>query len=94
MTINEESADEIAIMVLGWLVGNDELLPKFLNMTGASEVDIMNGLYDKNFLSSVLDFLTMNDDWVIACCDSLKIDYSEPLKARTAMLGNTHIHWT
>ena len=94
MTSNEESAEEIAIRVLGWLVANDELLPIFLNTTGASEVDIKNGLYDQYFLSSVLDFLTMNDDWVIACCDSLNIDYSEPLKARAAMPDGAHVHWT
>ena len=40
MPITAQSAETLALNVLGWLVGNDELLPIFLGSTGASADDL------------------------------------------------------
>lgn len=89
-----ESAEVLALQVLAWLAANEELLPVFLGSTGASEQDLRQGARDPAFLGSVLDFLTMDDTWVVQCCDSIGVAYTAPLEARQALPGGEQINWT
>jgi len=89
-----ETAETIALQALSWLVGNDEILPVFLGSTGTSETDLRARASDNEFQASVLEFLTMDDAWVVAFCDSVNLGYEEPLKARYALPGAEQIHWT
>lgn len=94
MPFSADSAETLALKALGWLAGNDELLPVFLGSTGASESDLREQAADPAFLGSVLDFLTMDDAWVMAFCDSLGIAYEIPMQARMALPGGAQVHWT
>jgi len=89
-----ERAQTIAFHALGWLVGNDELLPVFLGSTGGSTEELHERATDPAFLASVLEFITMDDDWVIAFCDSVSLAYDQPLMARYALPGAEMVHWT
>ena len=89
-----ETAETIALQALSWLVSNDEILPVFLGSTGTSEADLRARASDNDFQVSVLEFLTMDDTWVVAFCDSVNLGYEEPLKARYALPGAEQIHWT
>lgn len=89
-----ETAETIALQALAWLVGNDEILPLFLGSTGSSEGDIKARATDHEFQASVLEFLTMDDAWVVAFCDAVNLDYEDPLKARYALPGAEQVHWT
>ncbi len=92
--MKQESAETIALNALGWLAGNDELLPVFLGATGATEDDLRSRAADPAFLGAVLDFLTMNDAWVVAFCDQAGLDYDTPMGARQALPGGDQVHWT
>jgi Protein of unknown function (DUF3572) len=92
--MKQESAETVALQALGWLAGNDELLPVFLGASGASEGDLRAGASDPAFLASVLDFLTMDDAWIMAFCDSAGIGYETPLAARQALPGGMQMNWT
>ncbi len=94
MPISANSAETLALNVLGWLVGNDELLPVFLGATGASEQDLRDRAGEAEFLWSVLDFLLLDDSWVIAFCDANSVPYEEPGQARAALSGISDMHWT
>ena len=74
--------------------GNDEILPVFLGSSGVSAADLRAGAEDPAFLASVLDFVTMDDAWVIAFCDSAGLPYEAPLAARRALPGGGEMHWT
>ena len=87
-------AETVALTALGWLAGNDELLPVFLGATGATEDDLRAGAADPGFLGAVLDFLTMNDVWVMAVCDHAGLGYDLPMTARQALPGGGQVHWT
>ncbi|MGC3939458.1 DUF3572 domain-containing protein [Roseobacter sp. EG26] len=89
-----ESAEVLALQILGWLAGNEELLPVFLGATGASETDLRAGASDPAFLGSVLDFVTMDDAWVIAACDAIGAKYDSPMQARQALPGGEQVNWT
>jgi hypothetical protein len=89
-----EQAETIAIQALGWLAGDENLCGTFLGTTGATVGDLRSGASDPAFLASVLEFLTMNDDWVIAFCDAAGIGYDQPLRARYALPGADSVNWT
>ncbi|MCE8526147.1 DUF3572 domain-containing protein [Ruegeria pomeroyi] len=93
MRFSADAAETLALQALTWLVTNDELLPVFLGSTGADIGDLRARAGDRQFLASVLDFLTMDDAWVIAFCDEQGIAYDQPMQAR-AVLGGGEMHWT
>ena len=92
--MRREMAEEVAVKALGWLAGNDELMPLFLGATGATADEIRAGAADPAFLLSVLDFLCMDDAWVVAFCDAHGLPYEAPMQARQALPGGGEVHWT
>jgi hypothetical protein len=92
--MQREAAETVGVQALGWLAGNDELLPVFLGSTGASLDDLRAGAGEPAFLGSVLDFLLMDDAWVVAFCDAEGLAYDAPLRARAALPGGAEAHWT
>jgi hypothetical protein len=92
--MQREAAETVGVQALGWLAGNDELLPVFLGSTGASLDDLRAGAGDAAFLGSVLDFVMMDDAWVVAFCDSVSLPYTTPMLARAALPGGAVTHWT
>lgn len=94
MSFSQESAETIALQALAWLAGNEELLPVFMGATGVSESDLRDGLLDPVFQASVLDFLLMDDAWVMAFCDDAGLGYDSLAQARMALPGGGEVHWT
>ena len=94
MPITADRAETLALQALAWIVGNDDLLPSFLGATGASEGDLRAQAADPAFLAAVLDFLTMDDAWVVAFCDAHRLAYDLPMQARAALPGGQQMHWT
>jgi len=94
MSISADTAETLALNVLGWLVGNEELLPVFLGSTGASIEDLRDRATEREFLVSVLDFLLLDDSWVLAFCDGKSVSYDLPRQARSALSGGADVHWT
>lgn len=94
MPLSADAAETLALQALGWLVGQDDLLPVFLGATGASESDLREEAGNPAFLGSVLDFLLMDDAWVIAFCDAGALPYDRVMQARAMLPGGEQIHWT
>ncbi|MHC0054424.1 DUF3572 domain-containing protein [Actibacterium sp. D379-3] len=92
--MRQDEAETIALKALGWLVGNDDLLPVFLGASGATPDEVRSRAGDPEFLISLLDFLTMDDAWVVAFCDAAGLPYETPLRARQALPGGAQINWT
>ncbi|SFC70114.1 DUF3572 domain-containing protein [Tropicimonas isoalkanivorans] len=92
--MRQESAETIGLQALAWVTGNDELLPVFLGASGTSLTDLKTRAGDPDFLAAVLDFVTMDDAWVVAFCDSAGIAYEVPLAARQALPGGSLPNWT
>lgn len=94
MPIKQENAETIAINALGWLAGNDDLLPVFLGASGASVDDLKARAGDAEFLGSVLDFILMDDAWIVGFCDAQGLAYDTPMQARAALPGGAQVNWT
>ncbi|WP_299611826.1 DUF3572 domain-containing protein [uncultured Tateyamaria sp.] len=94
MSHSQESAEVVGLQAIGWMAGNEELLPVFLGATGASEADMRAGIGDPAFLGALLDFIMMDDAWVTAFCDAQSLPYDAPMRARMALPGGGDVHWT
>lgn len=92
--MNGENAQVIALQALAWLVGNEELCPVFLGASGGTADDLRDRASDPAFLAAVLDFITMDDTWVMSFCDTVGLQYDQPMRARQALPGAEQIHWT
>jgi hypothetical protein len=76
------------------MAGNDEVLGQFMGASGASIDDLRAGAGDPAFLGALLDFLMLEDAWVIAFCDAANLPYEAPMRARAALPGGGQMHWT
>lgn len=90
----QEDAETLGLRALAWLAGNDDLLPVFLGSTGFSGAELMQRAAEPEFLASVLDFILMDDAWVVACCDAIGVAYPMLGQARMLLPGGAQIHWT
>ncbi|MBK0326937.1 DUF3572 domain-containing protein [Rhodobacteraceae bacterium F11138] len=94
MPPSAQSAETLAIHALTWLVGQEDLLPVFMGSSGADARDLRERADDPEFLGSVLDFLLMDEAWLIAFCDACEVPYDHPMQARAALPGGEQVHWT
>jgi hypothetical protein len=94
MQMSQERAETIGVKAVAWLAGNDDLLAVFSGATGAGEAEFRTGLSDPEFQGSVLDFLLMDDAWIVAFCDAQDLGYDQPMLARAHLPGGAHVHWT
>lgn len=94
MRDKHESAEAVALDCLAWLIGNDELLPVFMGASGAGEADLRAGAQDPVFLGSVLDFMLLDDAWILAFCDDRGRAPEAVMQARRALPGGTEVSWT
>ena len=92
--MKRESAETLALEALAWLAGNAELMPLFFNATGTSADDVKDRAEDPVFLGSVLDFILMDDAWIMAFCDAAGHPYDRPMTARGSLPGGDLPHWT
>ena len=94
MSLSQETAVVIGLKALTWLAGNDTLLPVFLGSTGAGADDVRARAEDPDFLGSVLDFILMDDAWVLEFAQAQHVNPAEVGPARQALPGGESVHWT
>lgn len=92
--MKQDRAETIGLQALGWLAGNDEVFPVFLGSSGASEGDLKTRAADPAFLGAVLDFICMDDAWIVGFCDAAGLGYDMPMRARQALPGGGEMNWT
>ena len=91
--MKREIAETTGLRALEWLVAKEDLLPVFMGATGATPGDLRAGSGDAAFLGSVLDFLLMDDAWIVAFCDAAQLPYDAPMRARLALPGGADTEW-
>ena len=89
-----QRAEEIALAGLRWLAGNDDLFHVFSGASGLDVGGIRAQAENRHFLASVLEFITMDDAWVMEFCDAEGLKYDVPLTALRTLPGAEAVHWT
>jgi len=94
MAISRARAEVLALQALGWLAGHENLLPVFLGASGLGAEDLRSRAEDPDVLAAVLDFLLMDDAWVVAFCTDAGEPFETLQAARAALPGGEVVHWT
>ncbi len=92
--MQQDFAESRALSLLAWLAGQEELLPSFMVNTGVGEADLRQRAGDPDFLASVLDFLLMDDAWVLEAAAGTGIRAEDFAAIRAALPGGAMMHWT
>lgn len=92
--ISPSEAEATALGCLSWLIANDDLRDVFMGASGLGEADLRARYDDPEVLASVLDFLLMDDAWIVQCCDAQGFSYDRIGQARMALPGGQQINWT
>lgn len=92
--MRQEVAETLALRALGWVAGQDDLLARFLDQSGAGPSDLAANAADPRFLGAVLDFLLTEDALVTGFCDAFGLPYGDPMQARAILPGGQTPHWT
>ncbi|MCF6445110.1 DUF3572 domain-containing protein [Nereida sp. MMG025] len=92
--ISADAAETLGIKALAWVIGDEELLPVFMGASGVSADDLRANAGDPQFLGSVLEFILMDDAWVIRFAEEAAIKPELVMQARMALPGGEQVHWT
>ena len=92
--MKQEIAETRALQVLGWLAGEEDLLPVFMGATGVGEADLRARAAEPELLASVLDFVLMDDQWVMSAASALGWPPQDFVTVRTALPGGHLPNWT
>ena len=82
-----QEAEIYALKVTNWLISNQDLLDIFMRSTGVSEATIKSDFHDGVFLAAILDFLLLDDTWVIAACHAMQLEPDAMHTARLMLPG-------
>ncbi len=94
MNQDPQAAETLALTALEWLAGRADLLDVFMGATGSTEADLRLRASEPEFLAAVLDFLLMDEAWVIAFSTDREVAAEALLQARAVLLGGAQTHWT
>ncbi len=92
--MNSTIAETEALTALAWLAAQDELFPVFLGASGASEADLRARAGDPVFLASVVDFIMMDDAWVLDWAGATGHRPEELAQIRAHLPGGDLPNWT
>jgi hypothetical protein len=92
--MDREIAETRALEVLTWVLSEDDLIQVFMGATGASQNDLRSNTLSHEFLLSILDFVLMDDSWVISCSKFLNTDPSQIQLIRMSLDGGQEVTWT
>jgi len=92
--MDKEIAETRALEVLTWVLSEDDLIQVFMGATGASQDDLRSNTSNHEFLVSILDFVLMDDSWVISCSKFMNIDPSQIKIIKMSLDGGQEVNWT
>ena len=92
--MTSQEAEIYALKVTNWLLSNQDILGVFMSSTGVSEATIRSNFHDGVFLIAVLDFVLLDDNWVIAACDAMQLEPEAMHTARLLLPGGERVNWT
>ena len=92
--MTSDDAEIYALKAANWLLSNQELLDLFMGSTGVSENTIKSDIQNTVFLVAVLDFLLLDDKWVMEACDAMKLQPELMQIARLFLPGGDQVNWT
>ena len=92
--MQQETAQSLAQDALIWLASDEDLLGVFLNASGFDPAMVRESADSPDFLRAVLEFLLMDDRWILGFSEATQTPPERVLEARRALPGGAEVHWT
>lgn len=92
--LKRKDAETFAIRALSWLASNDDMLTHFCSASGMAPGEIASMAEDPVFLAAVLDFLLLDDEWVLGFASEAGVEPEAVVRARAMLPGGDIPHWT
>lgn len=90
--MNQEDAQNLAIMALGWLAQDKDLLPRFLALTGIEASSIRQAAREPGFLAGVLQFFLGHEPTLMRFCEETGSDPAQMERAASLLPGGADRH--
>ncbi len=91
--LGPEAAEALALHAVAMIVADEDLLVRFLGLTGCDARDVRQRVHDPDFLGAVLDFVLHEDALVHKLAETAGIGPDRVLLARMKLPG-AQIDWT
>ena len=92
--MNADQAELIAIQALGHIAAEEDLLFAFVDLCGLAPNELKARAADPEILGGVLDFIMMDDQRLLAFCETVNLRPEMPGIARKMLPGGQEVHWT
>ncbi|QKV17977.1 DUF3572 domain-containing protein [Oricola thermophila] len=89
----DTGAEAVAVSALAWIAGNEDMLTRFLALTGIEAGHIRRAAAEPGFLAGVLDFLLAHEPSLMAFCNETQTDPELVQRARETLMGNPGNEW-
>jgi hypothetical protein len=77
-----EDAQAVALKAMAFIAGDDDLLPRFVALSGCGLDDMRNRVADPGFLGGVLDFILADEPTLLAFVEAAELAPETPMDAR------------
>ncbi len=92
--MRRNDAETLALKVLTWLASDPDMLRHFCAATGTAPTDLGTSAGDAEFLAGVLDFLALDNSWILSFSSHTDVPPETLTSARAALPGGDLPHWT
>lgn len=82
-----ENGSVIAMKLLGFMAADEDILGRFMGLSGLAPDDLRQGINDPAFQAGVLDFVLADESLLIAFAANAGIDPASIMQARAKMPG-------
>lgn len=83
--LTDQDAETIALKAVGFIVGDPDLLPRFVDLTGCGADELRAHLGDRTFLAAVLDFILGDEAATLRFAEHEDIAPETPMLARSRL---------
>jgi len=91
--VDRNAAEALALQAVTMILADENLLPRFLALTGCAGDELRARIADPDFLGAVLDFVLENDETVQRLADGTRIA-PEAVRVARSKLPGMQVEWT
>ena len=85
MIRSTEEAQAVALQAIAFIASDDELLSRFVALTGCGQDEIRDRIGQDTFLGGVLDFILADEPTLIAFAEATGLAPETPMAARARL---------
>ena len=91
--IGADDAEAMAIQILSWLIGQPELMGRFLAMTGIEASSIRQAAAEPGFLAGVIGFIMAHEPTLMAFCEESGVKAERVAACHHRLAGPESENW-